>query len=76
MTTVSELIKCKKHYETILQGLNNSNDDILLIRERIRQCDDQLRIVCDHEYVDDLIDIDPDKSIHICYCVKCELMKK
>ena len=27
---------------------------------------------CKHEIVNDSIDIDPDKSMDICYCVKCE----
>jgi hypothetical protein len=27
---------------------------------------------CQHEIVYDSIDIDPDKSVDICYCVKCE----
>lgn len=31
---------------------------------------------CIHEWIYDLIDIDPDKSITICYCSKCELTKK
>jgi hypothetical protein len=31
---------------------------------------------CEHEWVKDLIDIDPDRSKEICYCIKCELTKK
>ena len=31
--------------------------------------------ICDHEWIDDVIDIDPDTSKHICYCIKCEVTK-
>jgi hypothetical protein len=31
---------------------------------------------CEHEWVKDLIDIDPDRSKEICYCIKCEMTKR
>jgi hypothetical protein len=31
--------------------------------------------VCEHEWIDDIIDVDPDTSKHICYCIKCEVTK-
>lgn len=31
---------------------------------------------CNHEWIDDHIDIDFDKVEYICYCVKCEITKK
>jgi hypothetical protein len=31
---------------------------------------------CSHDFVNDLVDIDPDRSAEITYCVKCELHKK
>ena len=30
---------------------------------------------CQHEWVEDLIDIDPDRSMYIVYCVLCEKTK-
>jgi len=32
--------------------------------------------VCNHEWINDYIDIDPDKSLPICYCKHCEISKK
>ena len=30
---------------------------------------------CEHEWITDLIDIHPDKSQIICYCIRCEVTK-
>lgn len=38
--------------------------------------EEKLCTICDHEWVNDLIDIDPDRSKEICYCLKCEITKK
>ena len=32
--------------------------------------------ICDHEWIDDYIDITPDRSMPITYCEKCEATKK
>lgn len=31
---------------------------------------------CSHDFVNDMVDIDPDRSAEILYCSKCELHKK
>ena len=36
------------------------------------KCDD----TCIHDFVEDWIDIDPDRSQRIVYCRKCEMTKK
>ena len=36
----------------------------------------KLNNVCDHVWVEDYIDIDPDRSKKICYCSKCHVSKK
>lgn len=32
--------------------------------------------ICSHEWIIDYIDISPELSQKICYCVKCEVTKK
>lgn len=67
----------------LYDGYLSMFDDVYSYNEIIRnlellKADVQHKIVnrCNHEWVIDTLDIDPDKSQHICYCVKCELTKK
>lgn len=61
------------------------NFNIATIQYKIRECRDRLYTIslqlnnvkleqdeCKHEIVTDLIDIDPDRSMTIEYCTKCE----
>jgi len=36
----------------------------------------RINTICNHEWVEDDIDTDPDRSQRICYCLKCEVTKK
>ena len=38
-------------------------------------CNDKVMELCHHEFVDDMIDISPDKSQYITYCKICEFTK-
>jgi hypothetical protein len=44
------------------------------IENRKKQCEKEMQLLCDHEFVNDLIDIDPDNSRMIRYCSKCNCM--
>ena len=35
----------------------------------------QIDSLCDHEWIIDEIDIGPDTSKRVCYCIKCEISK-
>ena len=54
---------------------------IFFIRERekinklINECNKKIQELCQHNFIDDLIDITPDKSKYIRYCSFCELTK-
>lgn len=47
-----------------------------VIIEQIEKEKQNVTIDCVHNWINDLIDINPDKSITICYCSKCELTKE
>lgn len=38
--------------------------------------EDKLNNICVHEWTDDYIDITPELSQNICYCIKCEVTKR
>ena len=41
-------------------------------REIRKLINSYINVRCNHEYIDDLIDIDPDRSKNIRYCIHCE----
>lgn len=46
------------------------------INSKINNINKKINELCEHMWVDDMVDITPDKSIYITYCSKCELTKK
>jgi len=48
------------------------NGEILChVEELLKLLDLKLKAECRHEYVEDYIDVDPEKSQKVCYCNKC-----
>ena len=47
--------------------------DLHRLKDNIK---DKIKDKCEHDWVNDTIDINPDSSKNICYCVKCEITKK
>ena len=45
-----------------------------LVEDKRRRCEKQDN--CEHQFVHDLIDIDPDRSMEIVYCELCEKIQK
>jgi len=40
------------------------------------ELEDTVNSYCHHEYIDDLIDVDYDKSVRVTYCQLCELTRR
>lgn len=66
---ITEYMNTFDSIETYNELINNLDTLKLFIKNKINN-------ICHHEWINDTIDIDPDKSINICYCVKCEITKK
>lgn len=52
------------------------NESITNLETLIKYVENHIKNKCNHEWIKDLIDIDPDRSKEICYCVKCEITQK
>ena len=66
---LTEYINMFDNVEMCDEVINNLDTLKLFIKNKVNN-------VCNHEWVHDTIDIKPDMSLHICYCVKCEVTKK
>ena len=67
------IYKVKEMLERDIQSLYDEIDNKqTILLELIEYC----REKCEHVWIDDLIDIDPDRSKRIIYCEKCELHKE
>jgi len=49
---------------------------IIMLKEMTKEYDDKIYIQCEHNFITDIIDIDPEKEKTICYCTICELTKR
>jgi S-ribosylhomocysteine lyase LuxS involved in autoinducer biosynthesis len=62
-----------------LNMFDNTNNNFINFENLITLkyiLEEKLSNICDHEWEYDLIDIGPDRSMEICYCLKCEITKK
>jgi hypothetical protein len=69
-------IKIIHYNKKNLIGLKNVNKEIDEINETLFNLDKIIFLNCEHNFVDDLIDITPDTSKHVTYCTVCEYTKK
>ena len=65
---VAVLVKAKQKIQ-YLSAISETKVDIEEIKDLLEE-------ICSHERISDWIDIDPEKSIHIEFCPKCETIFK
>lgn len=64
-----QFLNCYDDCDVNTEIINNLSILVSYVQILIEKC-------CDHEWTTDTIDINPEKSVEICYCVKCEVTKK
>ncbi len=78
-TKLANIDKIDKHLETNQLFVYTKNNELVKQRERISKlkdiCIQQIKTHCNHNYVDDYIDISPECSQKITYCTICEHTK-
>ena len=64
-------------FETIYNNeeIEELIENLYRFMEKIEIGIDKVEDTCEHDWVNDYIDISPDTSQPICYCSKCELTK-
>jgi len=67
---IQEVLTIKKRIENLIKEQDNAQ-----LRNALEQLNQFLNQNCSHDYVDDFIDIDPDRSIKITYCTRCMMTK-
>jgi hypothetical protein len=55
-----------------IREMNLYKSQIINVEFLLENISNKIKNTCQHNFVEDLIDINPDKSIHITYCTKCE----
>jgi len=66
---IQNLISLKRSLENDIQGMEYTLE---VRKTEVKFLTELLKEHCNHTLVNDMIDIDPDKSMHISYCEKCE----
>jgi hypothetical protein len=67
---IQDVINIKKRIENLIKEQDNEH-----LKNALEQLNHFLIQNCSHDYVDDFIDIDPDRSMQITYCTKCMMTK-
>ena len=73
---------CEYNYITMdfINYYNNLSEKCVAkldqIKEITKELDNDIYKLCEHNFVTDTIDIDPEKTKTICYCTICEYTKE
>jgi hypothetical protein len=69
----NEMFKC---YLSMFDDVNLYNELVCDLEALKEYLEEKIKNICCHEWVCDLVDVSPDRSQHIVYCMLCEVTKK
>jgi hypothetical protein len=87
METVSELLTKKTAIQNSIDFFSTCDPfieeidaiyfkrQLRFLENKMKLVDKQIKELCNHEYVEDWIDLDPDRSVKIKYCSICQTSK-
>jgi hypothetical protein len=70
-TNVDALVILRNILLKSKRDLQTDNELVSRIENLTNIVEQRIKSGCKHEYVDDYIDVDPDRSQRVCYCNKC-----
>lgn len=65
-----------KNYLSMFDDVNLYNELVCDLEALKEYLEEKIKNICCHEWVCDLVDVSPDRSQHIVYCMLCEVTKK
>jgi hypothetical protein len=70
-TNIDALIILRNILLRSRRDLHGDNELVSRIENLTNIVEQRIKSGCKHEYVEDYIDVDPERSQRICYCNKC-----
>jgi len=70
-TNVDALVILRNILLKSKRDLQRDNEIVSRIENLTNIVEQRIKSGCKHEYVEDYIDVDPERSQRICYCNKC-----
>jgi hypothetical protein len=68
----TDLSDIKDVYIDFKDDYENIENQIEYLNNKTEQINIKLALLCEHIFTTEEIDIDPDTSTQVCYCIKCE----
>jgi hypothetical protein len=70
-----EIIICENNISILNKEMNRLEEEIKVTEKHLLTINKNIQHICVHDFVEDYVDIDPDRSVKIVFCQVCEYTK-